>query len=93
MKGYFQGSQKEFLESYLPAYLACKKGSRHTFWHKLCSTWWLQYPWRLDDNQEPPTDDLEKMTRLASVTPGDEAKKALVERKLTGVRCTTVICL
>lgn len=83
-KGYFQGSRKEFLESQLPAYLACKKGNRRNFWHKLYSDWWLRYPWRLDDDQEPP-DDPEKMTWLGSVAPGDEAKKALVEQRLNDV--------
>jgi len=85
-KGYFQGSRKEFLESYVPAYLANKKGNRRTFWHGLFSAWWLRYPWGLDDDQEPPTDNSERMTRLASVGPGDQAKKAVVEKKLTAVR-------
>ena len=84
-KGYFQGSRKEFLESYLLAYLACKKGSRQSFWHKLYSAWWQRYPWRLYDNEEPPAEDPEKMARLAAVAPGDETRKALVEQKLTDV--------
>ena len=84
-KGYFQGSRKEFLENHLPTYLASKKGNRQKFWHDLYSAWWIRYPWRLEDDKEPPVDDHEKMARLAAVAPGDEARKALVERTLTDV--------
>ena len=55
-KGYFHGSRKEFLESQLPAYTADKKGSRQSFWHKFWTAWWEHYPWKLSDNEEPPTD-------------------------------------
>lgn len=85
-KGYFQGSRKDFLESYLPKYLACKKGNRRNFWHQFYCAWWLRYPWRLEDNKEPPADRPERMARLAAVAPGDEAKKTLVEQTLTEVR-------
>ena len=84
-KGYFQGSRKEFLENRLSGYLASKKGNRQKFWHDLYSAWWLRYPWRLDDDKEPPVDDPEKMARLAAVAPGDKAQKALVEQRLTDV--------
>jgi hypothetical protein len=85
-RGYFGGSRKLFLESHVPKYLACKKGSRQNFWHQLYSAWWLLYPWRLEDDTEPPTDNPERMARLAAVAPGDEAKKTLVEQTLTEVR-------
>ena len=85
-KGYFQGSRKKFLEDYLPTYVSYTKGNRHKFWHDLFNVWWQRYPWKLNDKQEPPTDDSEKMTRLASVGPGDRAIKAAVEEKLTEVR-------
>jgi len=84
-KGYFKGSRKEFLEGYLPEYLAHKKGGRQSFWHGLFSAWWRRFPWGLDDDREPPTDNPERMARLASVGPGDWAKKATVEKKLTDV--------
>ena len=84
-KGYFQGSRKEFLEGYLPTYLTYKKGNRQKFWHELFNVWWQRYPWKLDDDQEPPTDNSERMTTLASVGPGDLAVKAAVEKKLTEV--------
>jgi hypothetical protein len=85
-KGYFQGSRKEFLESYIPRYLASKKGNRQKLWHELYSAWWLRYPWRLEDHKEPPADDPEKMARLAAVAPGDEPRKTIVERTLTEAR-------
>ena len=84
-KGYFQGSRKEFLESQLPSYLAAKKGRRQNFWYSFWSAWWLRYPWRLDDSEEPPKDDPEKMTRLASVAPGEEKAKQEVEQRLREV--------
>lgn len=92
-KGYFQGSRKEFLEDQLPKYLACKKGSRQDFWHRLYSAWWLRFPWRLEDTREPPTDHPERMIRLAAVAPGDEAEKILVEEALTEVRLIFVCSL
>jgi len=84
-KGYFVDSRKEFLEGFVPAYLACKKGNRQKFWHGLYTAWWKKYPWGLNHDQEPPTDNPEKMARLASVAPGDEVEKAAVERRLTEV--------
>lgn len=85
-KGHFQGSRKEFLEGYLPEYVATKKGNRHNFWHKLYSDWWLRYPWKLADDEEPPKDDPEEMTRLGSVGSGESAAKGVVEKRLTEVR-------
>lgn len=35
---------------------------------------------------EPPTDNPEEMAKLASVEPGEEIAKGLVEERLTGVR-------
>jgi hypothetical protein len=81
-KGYFTGSRKVLLEGKLPAYLATKKGNRHGFWHELYSSWWERYPWKLADNQEPPTDSPDEMADLALVEPGEECAKALVEAKL-----------
>ena len=85
-KGYFDGSRIVFLESRLPAYRAARKGNRQTFWHKLFSAWWQQYPWRLADSREPPTNDLEKMAGLASAGPDDSAQKGVIERRLEEVR-------
>ena len=69
----------ELLFTYLLEYIATKKGSRQSFWHRFYSTRWQQFPWKLDDNQEPPMNDPEKMARLASVAPGKETKKANIE--------------
>ena len=84
-KGYFQGSRKDFLESRLPAYIAVKKGRRQSFWHSFWSAWWQRYPWKLEDDQEPPKDNPERMARLASVAPGEEQVKKEVEQRLREV--------
>ena len=85
-KRYFQGSRKDFLEGYLPSYIATTKGSRQKFWHELFSAWWLRYPWGLNDEQEPPTGNLERMARLASVGPGNRAAKTVIVKRLTEVQ-------
>lgn len=84
--GYYKGTRLQYLEDHLPAYRALKKGSRQNFWHNLYSGWWQRYPWKLGDQEEPPTDDPEKMVRLASVAPGEAGAKAAVERALTKVQ-------
>ena len=84
-KGYFQGTRKEFLESQMPEYLAIKKGSRRKFWYKLYCAWWQRFPWKLGDNEDPPTDNHERMAQLASVAPGEEGWKKEVEESLTAV--------
>lgn len=84
-KGYFKGSRKEFLESHVGAYTASKKGSRQTFWHKLYRAWWQRYPWKLEDDEEPPTDNPDEMAKLAEVSPGEEGQKKQVEQQLTEV--------
>lgn len=86
-KGYFQGSRKEFLESQLPVYGALTKGARKDFWHNLLASWWQRYPWRLEDDEEPPTGNTDEMASLAEVIPSEEDQKKLVEQKLTVVRC------
>jgi hypothetical protein len=85
-KGYFKGSRKDFLESQLSTYTAHKKGNRQNFWHELYSAWWIRYPWKLDDDDEPPTGDSDKMARLAAIAPGEEELKRCVEKRLTEVR-------
>jgi hypothetical protein len=68
--------------------MAIKKGGRQGFWHNFWTAWWQRYPWKLDDDDEPPTkpEDLEK---LASVEPGEDDRKEDVEKRLTGVRGLT----
>jgi hypothetical protein len=83
-KGYFQGSRKEFLDSQLPEYMAVGKGSRQSFWHEFWTAWWERYPWKLEDDKEPPAEP-EEMKRLASVGRGEDDLKAEVEEKLTTV--------
>jgi hypothetical protein len=85
-KGHFQNARLEFLEGQVPAYLATKKGGRQKFWHDLYCGWWQRFPWKLSDDEEPPTNDPEEMARLASVAPGDADLKAQVEKRLNDVR-------
>jgi hypothetical protein len=83
-KGYFLGSRKVFLESRLVVYMAAKKGARQDFWHEFWTAWWERYPWRLPDDQEPPTDPKE-MEKLASVEHGEDELKKEVEERLSQV--------
>lgn len=89
-KGYFQGTRKDFLEAQLPTYIA-SKGNRRKFWHDFYCAWWLRYPWKLEDNQEPPTDKASEMSQLASVGPGEKKKKEGVEKLLSDVRWVSVL--
>lgn len=86
-KGYFRGSRKTFLESQLTAYMAVKKGGCQILWHALWSAWWERFPWKLSDDDEPPTGDPDEMARLVSVELGEEDRKKAVEERLTEVRC------
>ena len=61
------------------AYMTSKKGACQGFWHGLYSTWWPLYLWKLNHNEELPTDELTKMIRLMSVTPGKEVLKKEVK--------------
>lgn len=85
-KGYFKGSKLAYLESHLSTYVATKKGSRQNFWHKVHTGWWERFPWKLDDDNEPPTNDSAEMARLAEVAPGEEGQKEAVEKALQEVR-------
>lgn len=85
-RGHYHGSRKDFLESQLPSYIALRKGSRQSFWHKLYTSWWKRYPWKLGDDEEPPTDNPDEMARLAEVSSGENDQKREVERQLTVVR-------
>ena len=76
----------DFLESKVSEYNSFKKGNRAKFWYELYCAWWEKFPWKLSDDEEPPTDDPAKMAQLASVAPGEGARKQEVEAKLTKVR-------
>jgi len=84
-KTYFTGSRLTYLEQHSDEYISLRGKSRHKFWHEFFKGWWARYPWRLPDNEEPPTNDLEKMKELSRVA-GDEDEKSRVEGKLRGVR-------
>ena len=84
-KGYFKGSRKEFLKSYLQEYKMTKRGSHQNFWHKFYCAWWHHYPWRLNNDEEPPVDNPTRIANLAAVVPGEESQKKEVEKQLTEV--------
>ena len=73
------------MTGYCDEYVALRGKSRRQFWFELFNKWWRRYPWRLQDNKEPPTDDPKKMEELARVGPGDEKAKSMVEEKLRDV--------
>ena len=66
---------------YCDEYVSLHGKSHHQFWFKFFNEWWAKYPWRLPDNEEPPTDNLKKMEELAHIG-GDEGLKSIVEEKL-----------
>ena len=80
-RGHFEGSRLELLESHCDEYSSLRGKSLQEFWNSLFTKWWAQYPWRLADNQEPPSDDAERMKGLVYVG-HDVALKAEVEAKL-----------
>jgi hypothetical protein len=79
-KGYFKGSRKDYLESQLPEYAASKKGGRLHFWHGFYCGWWERFPWKLDDQEEPPQNNPEMMASLASVERGEDGRKKDIEK-------------
>lgn len=82
VKGYYTGSRLVFLEGYRDEYTLLRGKNRHQFWHEFYNAWWKKYPWRLGDEQEPPTNDLEKMRSLSYVGgEKDVEEKAEVEAK------------
>ena len=68
--------------------MAGKKGHRQNFWHEFWSAWWQRYPWKLDDSEEPPTDDPDEMERLRSLEPSERTLRGEIEANLTEVRQT-----
>ena len=77
-KSYYQGSRLAFLEGYFDEYVSLRGKSRHDFWHRVYSSWWEKYPWRLPDGDEPPTDNPGRMEELSHVG-GDEDREAKAE--------------
>lgn len=64
--------------------MSTKKGSRRGFWHDLWSAWWERFPWKLNDEDEPPADP-DELARLGEVTPDEEGLKKEVEAALADV--------
>ena len=84
-KSYYTGSRLAFLEQYCDEYISLRGKCRKLFWHRFFTEWWQKYPWRLQDHEEPPTDDPEKMAELALVGE-DKDLKSKVEEKVRKVR-------
>lgn len=78
VKSYYQGSRLAFLEGHFNEYVSLRGKSRHNFWHRVYNTWWERYPWRLPDDEEPPTHDPERMKEVSHVG-GDEDREAKAE--------------
>lgn len=87
-KTYFTGLRLALLERHCDEYNSLRGKSCHQFWHKLFEEWWRRYPWRLPDQEEPPTDDPQKMIELAHVGL-DKEEKSEVEKKLHTVSSTS----
>ena len=84
MKPYYTGSRQKLLEEFLEQYIALKGQNRNKFWFDFFSQWWKKFPWRLDDKDEPPVDNTEKMKELASAKTDDERdEKGKVEAATT----------
>ena len=73
------GSRQKLLEDYLDEYISLKGQNRNKFWFDFFGQWWKNYPWKLNDKDEPPVDDPEKMKELALVQPDKRNKKSEVE--------------
>jgi hypothetical protein len=85
-KGYFVGSRLEFLNRYRDEYISLRRKNRSKFWLKFFDDWWKTYPWRLADDEEPPTGDTEKMETLSQVGGNhDHDLKSSVEKRLREV--------
>lgn len=79
-KGHYTGTRLTFLTSYCDEYIALRGKSRNDFWFRLFTEWWGRYPWRLPDDQEPPTGNSKKMEELGLVG-ADETLKGMVEEE------------
>ena len=75
------------MTSYCDEYTLLRGKSHHAFWFKLFNEYWVRYPWRLPDHEEPPANDPKKMEELAYVREDekDQKKKAAVEDALRDV--------
>lgn len=61
-----------------------KGQNRNKFWFEFFSQWWEKFPWKLDDKEEPPVNDSNKMKELASAqTDGEREEKKKVEAATT----------
>lgn len=81
----FTGSRQKLLEDHLDEYIALRHQNRNEFWFKVLAKWWENYPWKLDDKEEPPLDNPVKMAELASAEEAEKEAKSEVEAKLVAV--------
>ena len=81
----FTGSRQNLLEDHLEEYIALRHQDRHEFWFKFFSKWWKNYPWKLGDKEEPPSNDPIKMAKLASAEGAEKEEKSKVEAELIAV--------
>nr|GAT42903.1 predicted protein [Mycena chlorophos] len=76
----FKGKRLEYLQAFVPEYLANKaRGGRHrrgsgkSLWDTVFPGYWTAFPWRLPEDEEPP-EDQDELKKLA--LPGDDKEKA-----------------
>lgn len=81
----FTGSRQKLLEDHLDEYIGLRHQNRNDFWFKFFAKWWQNYPWRLGDKEEPPSDNPARMAELASVEEAEKESKSKVEAELITV--------
>ena len=86
----FTGSRQKLLEDHLEEYMALRHRNRNNFWSDFFAKWWVTYPWKLGDKEEPPLDDPVRMADLASAEGAEMERKSEIEAKLVVV-CSRVI--
>ena len=84
-KPYYTGSHQMLLEGHLQEYASLKHKNHNQFWSMVFAEWWRNFPWKLDDKEEPPLDDPAAMSQLASVQAGERDRKSEVEAATVSV--------
>lgn len=73
-KGNFAGTRLEMLQSLAPEFIVLDTREVGNFWTRMLTVWWDHFPWRLPDDEEPPTDG-EELKRLKAPPTEEEKEK------------------
>ena len=65
--------------------MALRRRNRNDFWSDFFAKWWVVYPWKLGDKEEPPLNDPVKMADLAFAGAAEMEAKSEIETKLVAV--------